>query len=249
MQRRLFFALAVAAIVAAPVAADDKIDIKAVIDKAIKAHGGKETLEKFKVSRIKGKGTLHAMGADIEFSVVGVSELPNKLRSEIKLDIMGQSIEIVRVFDGKNGWQSAMGTTMELTDEQLDEMKEEGHHNYIEAIYTLAADKDLQITAVGEEKVDGKPAIGLKVAKKGHKDVRVYFDKDSGLLVKMAYKSKDPAGQEVDAQAFYRDYKDVQGTKVSMKQEVKHGDEKFIEATLSDVKLEEKADPSTFAKP
>jgi hypothetical protein len=249
MRCRPLFVIAAAAIIAVPVFADDKIDVKAVVDKAIKAHGGKEALEKFKVTRIKGKGTISAMGNDIEFTVKGVTEFPDKMRSEIKLDVMGQSIEILRGYDGKTAWQSLMGNTMELDGAQLDEMREEAHHNYLENIFPLATDKSLELSAIGEEKVDNKPAIGLKITKKDHKEIRVYFDKESGLLVKMAYKTMDMAGGETNAEAFYRDYKDVQGTKVAMKQEVKHGGEKFLEATLSDVKLEEKTDAKTFEKP
>src|SRR4051812_31475322 len=45
----------------APVPAQEP-DLRAVVDKAIKAHGGKETLAKFTASQVKYKGTVELNG-------------------------------------------------------------------------------------------------------------------------------------------------------------------------------------------
>jgi hypothetical protein len=241
--------LAAAVITVAPAEADDKAEVKAVIDKSVKAHGGAEALSKFKMTRVVAKGTISLMGNELEFDLVGISEIPDKFRNEIKLSVMGQKIEIVEVSDGKKAWVKAMGNEMELEGEQLEEKKEQAFHNYLESIVPLAKDKDLEITAIGEEMVDGKPAAGLKIMKKGMKEFRMYFDKASGLLVKASYKARDMAGQEVDTDSYYRNYKDVQGVKQPMTLLVKQDGKKFIEAEVSEIKLGEKAEEGTFKQP
>ena len=46
------------------------------------------------------------------------------------------------------------------------------------------ADKGYRFTLLGESKVQGKPAAGLKVACPEQRDVCLWFDRESGLLVK-----------------------------------------------------------------
>ena len=54
-------------LLARPAAAQN--DVKAVIEKAIKAHGGEEKLSKYKASTMKGKGKISLMGNDAEFKM------------------------------------------------------------------------------------------------------------------------------------------------------------------------------------
>jgi hypothetical protein len=157
---------------------------------------------------------------------------------------------MVQVYNGKKGWASMLGQTMEVEGDQLDEMKEEAYSNYLEQLYPLLHEKQFELKAVEGDKVDDKPTVGVKVISKGHKDMTLYFDKDSGLLVKSRKKSKDPnAGQEVEAETYYKDYKEINGVKQSMKQLLKHDGKKFLEAEITDMKLLDKIDPSTFEKP
>jgi hypothetical protein len=225
-------------------------DAKALIEKAVKAQGGEDNLKKFPAAKVKAKGSMELMGVEIEFALDSSVQNPNKFRNDINLEVMGQKITIVQVYDGKKGWQSMLGQTMEVEGDQLDELKEEAYSNYIEQLYPLLHDKQFELKAVDGDKVDDKPTDGVKVTAKGHKDITLYFDKDSGLLVKSRKKSKDPnGGQEVEAETYYKEYKEVNGTKQSMKQLLKHDGKKFLEAEVTDMKLMEKIDASTFDKP
>src|SRR5436853_6227629 len=75
-------------------------------------------------------------------------------------------------------------------------------------------EKGMELSALDETKVDGKPAVGVRVKSKGHRDVQLYFDKSSGLLVKRQYKVLDPgSGQEVSQEVVFGDYQDKDGVK------------------------------------
>jgi hypothetical protein len=225
-------------------------DTKAVIEKALKAQGGEDNLKKYPASRVKAKGRMALMGVEIEFTLDSSVQSPDKFRNNINIEVMGQKITIVQGYNGKMGWQSMLDQTMEVQGDQLDELKEEAYSNYLEQLYPLLHDQQFELKAVDGEKVDDKPTDGVKVSSRDHKDITLYFDKESGLLVKSRKKSKDPnGGQEVDAETYYKDYKEISGTKQSMKQLVMHGGKKFLEAELTDMKLQEKIDPSTFDKP
>src|SRR5947209_5759629 len=51
-------------------------DLRAVIDKAIKAHGGEATIDRHKISQTKSKGTLYLQGNMIEFTEEITVHLP-----------------------------------------------------------------------------------------------------------------------------------------------------------------------------
>ena len=144
-------------------------DAKAVIEKAVKAQGGEDNLKKFPAARVKAKGSMELMGVEIEFALDSSVQNPDKFRNDINLEVMGQKITIVQVYDGKKGWQSMLGQSMEVEGDQLEELKEEAYSNYLEQLYPLLHDKQFELKAVDGEKVDDKPTDGVKVTAKGHR--------------------------------------------------------------------------------
>jgi hypothetical protein len=247
MRCSMTIALALFCLLGGRAAADD--NIKAVIEKAIKAHGGEQNLSKYQALEQKVKGSVSFQGMELQVSGSLVAQFPDKVREELNLEIMGQNITIVHVFDGKLGWESAMGNTRELGGDELNEMKGNMFENYLGNLVPLLKDKNLTVTLIGDDKVDDKQVIGLKVSAKDQKDIKLYFDKDSGMLLKTERKTLDPSKMEVNSETFYSDYKDFNGVKQPMKQVTKHDGTKFLDLNVTDCKVLEKVDDSNFAKP
>ena len=94
----------------------------------------------------------------------------------------------------------------------------------------------------------GRPRA--KVSSKGHRDVDLYFDKATSVLVKTETRVKDDgSGQEVTEENFPSEYKDVQGVKHAMKFVVKRDGKLFLEGEATDCTLSEKLAADVFAKP
>jgi len=239
--------LAVLALVSARVCAQD--DPKDIVSKAIKAHGGEEKLTRLKVTKMKAKGTIDIMGNSVDYTLESVSQHPDQMRNEFKMDVMGQPVSIVMVMNKTEAWRSINGQTMELEGSELADAKDDAYGDYLESLVPLLKEKDIKLEALGESKVDDKPAVGIKVSSKGHKEFKMFFDKESNLLVKTQKRSKDPTNNDVDAETFVSKYKEVDGVKVPMKLLLKHDGKKFLDADITDVKLLEKVDDSTFKKP
>ena len=112
-------------------------------------------------------------------------------------------------------------------------------------------DKAYTLTPLGEVKVGDRPAVGVKVSSKGHRDVELYFDKDTNLLLKSQtrVKSREQEGKEMDQESLYADYKDVDGAKVPMKVTMNREGKVYVESESTDVKPVDKLDDSTFGKP
>lgn len=247
--RRAVLAVGFAVAVAAPGRAADDADARKIIEKAVKAHGGQAALEKYAGTTTKFKGTFHGQGDGMPMTGTVTTEGADKQRIEIEVEAGGQTIPILIVLAGDKGWTKVVKELKELDKDEVAEAKEQAHAGWVSTLAPLKG-KQFTFASVGEIKVGDKPAVGVKVSSKGHRDVDLYFDKETGLLVKTEARVKDDmTGQEVTEESFPTDYKDVQGTKQSMKFTVKRNGKPFMEGEVTAVELFEKLDAGTFAKP
>jgi outer membrane lipoprotein-sorting protein len=233
------------------VRADDAADVKAVLDKAIAAHGGADNLTKYKAVSMHIKGKLHGViGDSVDVTGEIASQLPDRLRFEMSLTVMGTDLKITQVVKGDKGWVAVNDMIMELTKEQMAEAREQMHVAGVTRLVVLR-DKAYKLSPLGDSKVEGKDAVGLRVEHKDRRDVSLFFDKKTGLLLKSETRGKDPmAGdKEFTAETLYDDYKKVDGFPVAHKVTVKRDGKLFVESESSDVKVAEKLDDSTFEKP
>src|SRR6202011_4090099 len=73
---------------------------------------------------------------------------------------------------------------------------------------TVLKNKDYQLAGMGESKVEGRAALGIKVTAAERPEVQLFFDKESGLLLKTEHRQLDPRSRdEVIQEVFYKDYK------------------------------------------
>jgi len=240
----LILAASLALVVAGPGRADDRSAAMAIIDKAIKAGGGEANLAKFNAQTWTEKGTYYGMGNGLPYTGQYAMQRPDKFSMTIE-----GAFKIV--LNGDKGWmKSGDGDTMEMSKEQLAEQKEEQFAGWVASLLPLK-EKGYTLTPLAEIKVDSRPAVGVKVAHEGHRDVKLYFDKEKGLLVKSEGTVKDleQGGKEVNQEAFYSNFKEVEGAQIPMKIVIKRDGKQFVEAENFDVKPASKLDDKVFAKP
>ncbi len=244
-------------VLAGPARADDQAELKAFIDKAVKAAGGEANLAKYRASAWKAKGKIHVMGASLDYTGEWHEFDDAKARFSIDLDVMGQQIRQTNVVNGDKGWIKISVGGMDvmndqMTKEMLDEAKEEFHHGRILSLRAFALkDKDLELSPVGEVKVNDKPCLGIRVTKNGRRDVSLFFDKETHLLLKAQMRVKDftVGGNEVDQEFLFSDYKDFGGLKQAVKFVMNRDGKPFLDAEVTEYKHEEKLDDSLFQKP
>jgi len=222
---------------------------RGVIAKAIKATGGEKKLAKLKASKSRFKGTGEFAGATVAMTGEITHEMPGRLRIEVQVEVQGQNLTLLYVLNGKKAWLQALGETMELKGEELDDVKEELHAEHVQTLVPLLRDKAYTLDALGEIKINDRPAVGVRVTSKGHKDVNLYFDKGTGLLTKSERRALDDTKKEVTEESFYSDYKDVDGVKVPMKIVVHHDGKKFVAMEITEHRFLDQIDDSEFARP
>ncbi len=248
MRKLLIHSLAICFVVALVQRAGAADEPKDIIAKAIKAYGGEEKLTKLVAGKSKVKGKLELFGG-ISFTSESYSQLPDKFKEVSTLEIMGNQVNITTVYNGKEAWVSAMGQTQALEGKALEQMKENAYAGRVGQLVTLK-EKEFELAPLGEIKVGGKTAVGVKVSSKGHKDISLFFDKTTGLLAKTERRAVDAqSGQEYNEERFDSDYKLVSGMQTPHKVVVHRDGKKFMEAEVTEIKILDKLDDSEFAKP
>jgi hypothetical protein len=229
--------------------ADAEGDAKAIIAKAIKATGGEDKLAKFKAATWKGKGAVHVMGQNYEFTGDWAVQIPKQMKTRIEVDANGMKLAFGQVLDGDKGWTVTMGNIEEMDKDKLADTQEEMYANWVATLLPLVKETGFTLQTLGESKVDDRPVVGVKVTHKDHKEIELYFDKDRGLLLKTKRKAKDMQGNEADQESFYSEYQNVDGIQRAKKMKIKRDGEDFVDLEITDYKAQDKLDPKTFAKP
>ncbi len=244
--------LAAAVALVAPAPAQD--DAKKVIEKAISAHGGAETLKKFKASKATMKGDLSVAGEEMTFEGTVASDHPGKHKVTVDAMVMGQKLTILQVADGEKAKNKVTfaGMDVPVGEEEKEEMKASAALHDMSMIYPLLDEKKYGLKAEADADVDGKKASVVAVTLLDtKKTVTLSFDKESGLLVKTQRQGRGPGANgspaDVDEEQFLSDYKKVNGVMTPMKTTVKHDGKKFMSYTLSNVEVLESLPKAMFA--
>jgi hypothetical protein len=166
---------------------------RAVIERAVKALGGEELLKRRVGVRMKLKGKFFlpdVTGQEFPLEGETLTQPGPRSRLTFHVNVAGNKIDAVVVYDGANSWQSAYGRVQDLAADERKAMGVSTYADRVTSLLPLLYDKGFTLTPLGEGKVEGRPAVGVKVSAQDRPDITLYVDKESGLLVKYAYRSR-----------------------------------------------------------
>jgi hypothetical protein len=227
----------------------DEQEAKAVIDKAIKAVGGEEKLTNARVLTWKTKGTITLNGNDGDLSGQTTAEGLDHYRAEFEAEINGNMVKGVVVLNGDKGWRKTGEETNELDAEILANEKRSAYLQVATALLVPLKGKGFKLESAADEKLGDKTASVVKATGPDGKDFTLYFDKESGLPVKLVAKMLGFDGAEFTQESKYSEYKDFNGIKKATKVETKRDGERFINGEVIEFKVLDKASPDAFIEP
>jgi hypothetical protein len=221
---------------------------QAVIDKAVKALGD-DKLPAGKAVTWKAKGKLNLNDNEAEFTSKMTVQGLDHFRQDLDADFGGNQVKGIIVLDRDKGWQKFGDDARKLENEQLANQKRNAYLQVVPEMPSLLKGAGFKVESGEEAKVAGKPAAVLKVTGPDGKEFQLFFDKESGLPVKMTGTVADFQGEEYAQERSYSNYKDFDGIKRATNVEVKRNGKKYIEQEISDFKVLDKVDPQSFAEP
>jgi hypothetical protein len=221
----------------------------AVIQRAVKAHGGEANLKKFKAGHTKADGII-ALGAGVPFTQEAFYELPSRMKEIQVLEANGQKRVVTIVLDGDHGWLSANGQTVPLSETVLGELREAIHLIQVNRLVSLLEDKRFRLSPLQDAQVEGAAAYGLRVSTTGRRDTDLYFSKETGLLIKVERRMRDLGTMKEFTEArVYSEFLDANGIRIPRKTVVFRDGKEFMRAQVAEVAFLESLDQRVFSKP
>jgi len=210
-----------------------------ILAKYTEALGGSAAIEKLKTRSMKGTW-LTSDGITLGYEVY--QSAPDKLFTILNTPKQGV---FERGFDGKTAWEKSSRGVRDLEGTQL---------FYLKRYPDLFRDIRLQgqfsrISYGGKEKIDGKDVYVLRGIGVDGKGERLYFDAQTGLLVRRITSTTTMVGL-IPEQVDYEDYREVDGMKVPFTIRITAIDS-FWSSTrkFTEIKLNVPVDETKFNKP
>jgi acetyl esterase/lipase len=233
-------------LVALPSAAAD--DARTILAKAIKAHGGEAKLAKLKTMSSKAKGTVY-INFPVPFSVESVWQWPDRLKN-VAVSNLAKSSPLAEVIVGDDSWSIRDGKPGPLSAVKRDELRTQAHIHRLLLFTPLLQDDTYKLSALDEIRIDDRPAVGVGVSCPGERDVKLYFDAETGKLAKIERRVYDDAGKKESVQEeFYSDYRDIDGVPTATKQVWRRDGKKTLVMTLTEARYPDRLDADAFADP
>lgn len=208
-----------------------------LLDKYAAAVGGADALAKI-ASRVQ-KGTMAGFGGRT-FPVEIFAKAPAKRASYVHTP-QGDSIT---AFDGQAGWLGNPGRPpRDMSAAEADGARMDADLRFATSVKQAFTEFDVQPS----DKIGAHDVLLVTAKKSGQPPVRLYFDKDSGLLVRMVRYIDTPLGRN-PTQIDYDDYRESDGVKVPFKWTVARPQGRFT-ITLDESKNNVPVDDAKFAKP
>lgn len=216
-----------------------------IINKFIQALGGAQRLSS--LSSFVATGTsvgYEGLGGGGQFQIF--AKAPDQRATLIQFKEHPERGDSIRSYDGKTGWiktPRALLKEYELTGSELDGARLDALLSFPgqikQALTSLRSGYPDTISGKDVDVVQGNGPHGILAT--------LYFDKQSGLLVRLVRYSKSPIGR-VPTQIDYADYRDVGGIKFPFQYTFSwlDGKDSF---RLSDVKINVPIDATKFARP
>jgi hypothetical protein len=226
---------------------------RGVVARAIEAQGGEARLAKYNAATMKGAGKFYGMSAEgVPFTGDWDAQGADQLRMRIVVKDKDQTTTFVKVVNGPRGWTKLNDDKANpMPKDVLAEERERMYCNWVATLIPLTG-KGFKLAPLGEAKVEGNAAAGVRVSHADHRDVSLYFDKKSNLLVKsqMAIKNvEDGSNKEMPQEILYGDFKDFSGARWATKLTILQGGKRYVEVTFSEIRPAEKLAPGVFAEP
>ncbi|HZF38987.1 MAG TPA: hypothetical protein VE715_09195 [Blastocatellia bacterium] len=179
-------------------------DAGEILEKYIKALGGKEAIEK--ISSRSSKGTFEIEAMNLSGDIENYQKAPNKYASLFSISGVGGGGQ---VYDGAKGWDSNPMTGLrELAGEELAVLKREA--DFYQPLNLKKHFPKLEVK--GKETVGvSETYVVIATPAEGGPE-KLYFDIATGLLVRQDAEHETAQGK-VASEAYFEDYKDIGGVK------------------------------------
>jgi zinc protease len=216
-------------------------DVRALIDRAVRAKGGAE--------KLKSIHTVHVVSDMIAETPGGKVTVPTTIRvrypRQFRIDSAMPSGPLVQVFDSGTYWVRDARGVNELSDGAAESMRQNVVRDHISLLLALHEGR-LAARRLADVPVDSRMMPALRVNLKLSGPLVLIFDPATDLIVKQRYPARGVKGEIEETLA---DYRDVKGVQVAFSVTVRHPGESPITRVIRSFDYNVPLDASIFTRP
>ncbi len=244
---RFLCCLAVLLCLLAPASARDDGPL-ALVQKAIKAAGGQQAVARLHAVSWRMKLTAPDAASPF-YSDESSAQGLDQYRAVVEIEEGGRTYQAIQVANRGKGWFHTQGKTITAPRDFLGPRMACYYILRLPELLLPLKEKASRLSHLGEIRVAGRLAVGVRVERAGQVDVNIYFDKETMLFVRSEARLKLPDDREIVVAFQVSDYKEFDGLKHFTRFIFEVEQEKQFEAELTDLRALGKIDDSVFGKP
>jgi hypothetical protein len=213
--------------------------IDQILERYVQALGGRAAIEKLKTR--ESKGTFEIIDTPLKGVVESYNKAPNKLAIFTRVPGLGDFLE---GYDGNISWaQDPANGLRDRSGVELAQAKFDAEFYKDIKMKELYPKMELK----GTEKVGGRDAYVILATPAAHSPEQLYFDVQTGLLVRADVVREGPQGK-TPFTVFYEDYREVDGVRIPFLLRQTAKDFSVI-IKLDSIKHNVSIDDAKFSKP
>jgi hypothetical protein len=216
------------------------------LKKCVAALGDEKKILADKKGKYQLEGSFQIQGMDVEFSMETTYDGPNKEATEMTIKVAGMEIPLRQIKNGDKVKMIVNKMEQQLPQEAIDELHQSTIQQRVIRVAPILDEKmDAKIESEST-KVNGVETVVLSVRSEKLKEVKIYFDKKTLLMVKLDSEGFSQEMKKCNQEQIFSEYKEVHGYKRPLKLEVIQDGKPFMKATGSNHQILEKVDPKLF---
>src|SRR5262245_45060778 len=219
-----------------------------IVEKSLKALGGRAALGKITSRTITGKMTISTEGGDIPATFESVNQAPNKMRRLVTLDLSALGMPAATVeqrFDGTTAYvMESMRGESTLSGSQLENLK----NSIFPSAFLDYKQRGTKVLLGGKEKLADRDVYALSVTPASGPVSRVFVDAESYLPVRAVVTLDTPETGPLEQTTDFSDFREVDGVKVPFAIKGTSAVQTFT-ITIAKVTHNAEIDPALFVRP
>ena len=225
--------------------ADDRDDLKPVIERAVRAAGG-EKLTGLKAWTLTQR--TKSPGGDTRTTRHFI-QLPDHRRIEQESEAGGKKTVRVVVVAGDRGWiKEPDGTVTDIPGQAATSLTQRLGTTGVRQVLALTH-PDYKVSPLGESKVGDRAVVGVKAVWGKGVEEWLYLDKESGRLLKVTIPLKAGDAKAGFREETFEDFKEVDGIVLPHKRTARQEGAVTDEVEVVEFKAADKHDPKLFERP
>ncbi|TDR23850.1 hypothetical protein [Marinicella litoralis] len=214
-----------------------------ILAEYVEAKGGMEVIENTQSMTATGTMTSGPMEFPFTFTV----KAPDKVYMSFEV----QGMKGIQAFDGVTGWQVMpfMGKpeAVLMSEDELKQIKDQAD---IEGPLINSKEKGIELELIGPTEIEGTDVVEIKATKKNGDVIHLFLDQEYKLEV-MTRAKMSMMGQEIEAETYFSDYKEVgeAGVPIPHSMDVKINGSNLQGMNFDKVEFNTEIDDSIFVMP